>query len=114
MRDRLMQQEVNPTVVSAWAKLEATEEQLRTLQATLIAERVARTQVEQQAQTTADDMRDYRHELASAVRALRRARDEGKRNDEERRRLQRAFEEAQKSSVHRSSPLVLGSPERSV
>lgn len=97
MRDRLVNEQANPTLVSALAKLEASEEQLRTLNATLIAERVARTQMEQQAQTAADDMRDYRHELSSAVRALRRARDEGKKNDEERRRLQRAFEEAQKS-----------------
>lgn len=97
MRDRLVNEQANPTLVSALAKLEASEEQLRSLQATLIAERVARTQVEQQAQMGADDLREYRHELASAVRALRRARDEGKKNDEDRRRLQRAFDEAQKS-----------------
>lgn len=97
MRDRLVNEQANPGLVTALAKLEASEEQLRSLQATLIAERVARTQIEQQAQTAVDDMRDYRHELASAVRALRRARDEGKKNEEERRRLQRSFEEAQKS-----------------
>lgn len=75
------------------AKLETAEDQLRTLQATLIAERVARTQIERENDTTAEDMKDCRNELASAVRALRRAREEGKRTDEEKRRLARCFEE---------------------
>jgi hypothetical protein len=44
-------------------------------------------------------MRDYRNELSGAVRALRRARDEGKKNEEEKRRLMRAFEEAKHSWV---------------
>jgi hypothetical protein len=75
------------------AKLEAAEEQLRTMQATLIAERVARTQKEQEAARVNEDARDCKVELAGAVRALRRAREEGKRGDEERRRLNRCFEE---------------------
>jgi hypothetical protein len=75
------------------AKLEAAEDQLRTLQATLIAERVARTQKEQEVEIFQEDVRDCKTELASAVRALRRAREEGKRGDEERKRLARCFEE---------------------
>ncbi len=80
-------------LTSTLAKLETAEDQLRTLQANLIAERVARTQIERENDTTSEDMRDCRNELASAVRALRRAREEGKRTDEERRRLARCFEE---------------------
>ena len=94
MRDRLLS---DPTVITTMARLEASEAQMRDLQATLIAERVARTQLEKQAQQRLDDVRDYRHELSGAVRALRRARDEGKKNEEERRRLVRAFEEAKHS-----------------
>lgn len=97
MRNRLMSQQADPTLVTTMARLEASEAQMRDLQATLIAERVARTQLERQAQQRLDDMRDYRHELSGAVRALRRARDEGKRNEEEKRRLMRAFEEAKHS-----------------
>lgn len=74
-------------------KLESAEKQLRHLQATLIAEQVARTQIEQDRETRADDLKDCKNELAGAVRALRRARDEGTRGDEERRRLARAFDE---------------------
>jgi len=80
-------------LAAALAKLGSGEDQLRTLQATLIAERVARTQIEQENDLTSEDMRDCRNELAGAVRALRRSRDEGKRTDEERRRLARCFEE---------------------
>lgn len=105
MRNRLVSDSAqDPNLITALANLQASQSQLRDLQATLIAERVARTQIEQQAATTASDMVDYRHELASAVRALRRARDEGKKVEEERRRLQRSFEEAQKRSV----PTCLG------
>jgi chromosome segregation ATPase len=80
-------------LASALAKLESTEEQLRTLQATLIAERVARSQVERDVRAGEGDLRDMKGELGSAVRALRRAKEEGKRNEEERRRLARSLEE---------------------
>jgi len=80
-------------LATALAKLESTEEQLRTLQATLIAERVARTQMERHVQDGEGDIKDIKNELSAAVRALRRARDEGRRNEEERRRLARCFEE---------------------
>lgn len=86
-------------LAAALAKLETAEEQLRTLQATLIAERVARTQIQHRAEEESSSMRECRNELANAVRALRRAREEGKRTEEEKRRLQRSFEEAQKSYV---------------
>ena len=88
---------VNETarLAAALTRLESTEEQLRTLQATLISERVARTQIQRDASANAEDVRDCREELASAVRALRRARDEGKRSEEDRRALARAYEMAQ-------------------
>jgi hypothetical protein len=115
LRDRLLQvqaqqdAEANASVnqhmteasrlAAALAKLENAEDQLRNLQATLIAERVARTQVERDASSSTDSMRECRNELASAVRALRRARDEGKRTEEERRRLARCFEETKNQCV---------------
>lgn len=115
MRERLLQEQalaqathaqevsahLNDTarLASALTKLELAEEQLRTLQATLIAERVARTQIQRDASANADDVRDCREELASAVRALRRARDEGKRSEEDRKALARAYEMAQVKSV---------------
>lgn len=76
------------------ARLEAAEKQLRELQARLIAEQVARTQTEQVAGLREDEVKNYQNEWASAVRALRRAREEGKKTDEEKRRIQRCFEEA--------------------
>lgn len=81
------------TLAAALAKLETTQDQLRTLQATLIAERVARTQMERRSHEGEDDVREVKAELAGAVRALRRAKEEAKRNEEERRRLARCFEE---------------------
>ena len=86
-------------LAAAMAKLESTEEHLRKLKATIVAERIMRLQVEDDAKTKTDEMKDCRNELASAVRALRRARDEGKRKEEEKRRIMRSFEEAQKSWV---------------
>jgi hypothetical protein len=82
-------------LASALTKLESTEEQLRTLQATLIAERVARTQVERDASLYEHDVRDIKEELASAVRALRRARNEGRKSEDDRRAMLRAYETAQ-------------------
>lgn len=109
MRDRLLRQQASREELAAAAlrqqldetsqlaatvaKLEVAEDQLRTLQATLIAERVARTQIEREVELRSDDMSGCRNELASAVRALRRSREEGRRTDEEKRRLARCFEE---------------------
>ncbi|OXG38765.1 hypothetical protein C360_01191 [Cryptococcus neoformans Bt15] len=76
------------------ARLDAAEKQLRELQARLIAEQVARTQIEQEAGLREDEVKNYQNEWANAVRALRRAREEGKKTDEEKRRIQRCFEEA--------------------
>lgn len=76
------------------ARLDAAESQLRELQAKLIAEQVARTQIEQEAGLREDEVKNYQNEWACAVRALRRAREEGKKTDEEKRRIQRCFEEA--------------------
>ncbi|WWC61136.1 uncharacterized protein I303_103715 [Kwoniella dejecticola CBS 10117] len=109
-RDRLLRQESNrnqehmqelqrqiheaQSLATTATKLEAAEKQLRELQARLIAEQVARTQIEQEAGIKEEEMKNYQNEWASAVRALRRARDEGKNSDEEKRRIQRCFEEA--------------------
>ncbi|WVQ98702.1 hypothetical protein IAU59_005833 [Kwoniella sp. CBS 9459] len=109
-RDRLLRQESNRNqqhmtelhrqireardLASTATKLEAAEKQLRELQARLIAEQVARTQIEQESGLREEEMKNYQNEWASAVRALRRARDEGKKSEEEKRRIQRCFEEA--------------------
>jgi ubiquitin len=90
-------------LAAAIAKLEGAEDQLRTLQATLIAERVERTQIERDARSEADSMKDCKTELAGAIRALRRARDEGKKTEEERRKLARAFEDTKVQWVQRNS-----------
>lgn len=81
------------SLAAALTKLEVTQDQLRSLQATLIAERVARTQMERRSTEGEDDVRDVKNELAGAVRALRRAKEKAKRNEEEKRRLAKCFEE---------------------
>ncbi|WVR05279.1 hypothetical protein IAU60_002291 [Kwoniella sp. DSM 27419] len=91
-----IQQQLNETrdLATTATKLEMAEKQLRELQAKLIAEQVARTQIEREADLRDEEMKNYQTEWASAVRALRRARDEGKKSDEEKRRILRCFEEA--------------------
>jgi tellurite resistance protein len=79
---------------STMTRLQDAEEQLRTLQATLIAEKVGRTEAERRSQVHNDEVRKFKTELAGAVRALRRAREEAKRGEEERRRVLRGWEEA--------------------
>ena len=79
-------------LVKARTKFEHAEEELREMKATVIAERVARDQIERQNDMTTEDMKDCRNELASAIRALRRSREEGRRTDEERRKYVRCFE----------------------
>lgn len=80
-------------LAAAVAKLEAAEEQIRDLQARVIAEKVARDQLERTSGMSDESMRDCKNELASAVRALRRAREEGKKAEEERKAIARCFEE---------------------
>lgn len=89
------------------ARLEQAQRQLRETQATLIAERLAKVRIEEQSKAETDGMRDCRNELAGAIRALRRAREEGKRTDEEKRRLARCFEETKAQSVN-INPIVPG------
>ena len=109
MRDRLIHNQQNQSahqmaainqqiadashLAAALTKLETTQDQLRTLQATLISERVARTQMERRSHEGEEDVRDVKNELAGAVRALRRAKEEAKRNEEEKRKLARCFED---------------------
>lgn len=113
MRDRLLNEttaslrgDVNPDrksvhkqisdaaeLAAAMAKLEVAEEQIRDLQARVIAEKVARDQLERTSGMSDESMRDCKNELAGAVRALRRAREEGKKAEEERKALARCFEE---------------------
>lgn len=75
-------------------RLREAEDALRTAQARLVAEKL---QTGEQARRAAEiaAMRDAdRQELAVAVSILRRAKDDGRRSEEERRRLLRAFEDA--------------------
>ena len=108
MRDRLLSEAANEKAVqaatvnrkldetarlaAALAKLESTQTQLRTLQATLIAEKVARTQLQERADVEAGDMKECRDELAAAIRALKRSRDEGQRGDDEKKSLAKSVE----------------------
>ena len=87
------------TLAITIARLENAQKQLRDTQASLIAERLARTRTEERSKDEVEGMRDCRNELASAIRALRRAREEGKRTDEEKRRLARCFEETKTQCV---------------
>lgn len=75
------------------AQLGRLEKEIRTLQAKIIAEQVGRNEVERDAQTRGEEVRQYRDELAGAVRALRRAKEETKKLDEERRKGMRLYEE---------------------
>ncbi|ORY33794.1 hypothetical protein BCR39DRAFT_268546 [Naematelia encephala] len=87
-------------LAAACAKLEAAQEQVRTLQATLIAEQVARHQLEDASKLDDHNFRECRNELSTAVRALRRSREEQRRTDEERRKIARGFEQV-KTQLHR-------------
>lgn len=91
-------------LASALAKLEAAENQIRDLQAKVIAEKVARDQLERTSGMSDESMRDCKNELASAVRALRRAREEAKKTEEERKAIARCFEETKTQYVHRQGP----------
>lgn len=75
------------------ARLAIAEDQLRSLQANLIAECMKTSEHERKASDASEKRERYKTELATAVSALRRARDDGKKSEEERRRLLRAFEE---------------------
>ncbi|WOO85905.1 uncharacterized protein LOC62_07G009391 [Vanrija pseudolonga] len=81
-------------LADAGARLERSESKLRDAKLRLVREQLLRTTAEQATASHADEARNVKAELATAVRALRKARDEGKRNDDERRRATRAFEEA--------------------
>lgn len=81
-------------LASAAAKLEAAEKELRHLQAKLIAERVERTEVERKAQERQKAAGKYKTELETAVRALRKAREDERRTEREKRHAARAFEGA--------------------
>lgn len=59
----------------------------------MIAEQVGRSGVEHESQKKAEEARRYRDELAGAVRALRRAKEETRKLDEERKKGLRLYEE---------------------
>lgn len=59
----------------------------------MIAEQVGRSELERDGLSKAEEVRRYRDELAGAVRALRRAKDETKKLDEERKKGVRLYEE---------------------
>lgn len=90
-------------LAAALSKLSSTEDQLREVQATLIAERVARTQVQQEHDLHLGDARDVKTELAGAIRALRQAKEESKRVQAERAKLAVAFDEAKTLFVARGT-----------
>ncbi|KAJ9094845.1 hypothetical protein QFC19_007774 [Naganishia cerealis] len=83
-------------VVSNTCRLQS---EIRTLQARIIAEHVSRSTLEKNVADNAEQAREYRSELASAVRALRRAKEETKKLDEERKKGMRLYEETRERLV---------------
>ncbi|KAJ9097709.1 hypothetical protein QFC21_004747 [Naganishia friedmannii] len=75
------------------------QSEIRSLQARIIAEHVSRSTLERNVADKAEQAREYRTELASAVRALRRAKEETKKLDEERRKGVRLYEETRERLV---------------
>lgn len=75
------------------SQLKSLRNTVRDLQARIIAEQVTRSETEREAVARAEEVRTYRDELAGAVRALRRAKEESRKLDEERRKGLRLFEE---------------------
>lgn len=69
------------------------QSEIRTLQARIIAEHVSRSSLEKDVANKAEQAREYRSELANAVRALRRAKEETKKLDEERKKGLRLYEQ---------------------
>ncbi|GHJ88686.1 hypothetical protein NliqN6_5088 [Naganishia liquefaciens] len=84
---------------SATATTTALQSQIRTLQAQIIASHVSRSSLERNVLDAHDEARAYRAELAEAVRALRRAKAETKKLDDERRKGVRLYEETRERLV---------------
>jgi len=86
-------EEKDHTLRRSHSQLNSLQATVRDLQARIIAEQVTRSETEREAMARAEEVRTYRDELAGAVRALRRAKDESHKLDEERRKGLRLFEE---------------------
>jgi hypothetical protein len=82
-------------LASALARLEAQQAQLRDLNATLLAEQVYRKMAEQKAASHGETLAGIKNELATAIRALRSARNDAKMSEEERAGLKRSYDIAQ-------------------
>lgn len=111
MRDRLLaeqhatemlkQSQIDHTLndavqlASALARLEAQQDQLRDLHAHLISEQVHRRLAEERVNSNSENMAGVKNELASAIRALRAARDDARLNEQERSALKKSFDVAQ-------------------
>jgi hypothetical protein len=78
---------------SANTEVERLQSQVRTLQARIIAEHVSRSSLERDVVDKTDEAREYRTELSNAVRALKRAKEETRKLDEERKKGMRLYEE---------------------
>ncbi|KAJ9123992.1 hypothetical protein QFC22_000784 [Naganishia vaughanmartiniae] len=83
----------------AFRSITHLESEIRTLQARIISEHVSRSTLEKDVADKAEQAREYRSELATAVRALRRAKEETKKLDEERRKGVRLYEETRERLV---------------
>jgi hypothetical protein len=75
------------------------QSQVRTLQARIIAEHVSRSTLEKDVVDQTEQAREYRTELANAVRALKRAKEETRKLDEERKKGLRLYEETRERCV---------------
>jgi hypothetical protein len=78
---------------SANSEVDRLQSQVRTLQARIIAEHVSRSSLERDVVDKTDEAREYRTELSNAVRALKRAKEETRKLDEERKKGMRLYEE---------------------
>ncbi|GMK56873.1 hypothetical protein CspeluHIS016_0307130 [Cutaneotrichosporon spelunceum] len=86
-------------LVDTTNRLQEAEDALRTLQLKLVAEKLRTGEAKRLAAEAAAKREADRRELALAVAILRRAKDDGRRGEEERQRLLRAFEEAKRRLV---------------
>lgn len=92
-------EEKERTLHRSKSQLDSLQSTVRDLQARIIAEQVQHSETERESNARAEQVRTYRDELAGAVRALKRAKEESRKLDEERRKGVRLFEETRERLV---------------
>lgn len=92
-------EEKERTLHRSKSQLDSLQSTVRDLQARITAEQVQHSETERESNARAEQVRTYRDELAGAVRALKRAKEESRKLDEERRKGVRLFEETRERLV---------------